>query len=207
MAKKEDPPLPRATKVVNAWAKGDESQAEEVFRLLDEPFNRVTKRLLSREDRLNGILDPGELKNELFLELGEDFRRHNNRWFENTAAFMGMVATMLRRRLSDMAKRGGASKPKPGQVTGITVIGQMGAEPRAVDLLDLDFALERLEQRSPDLAKAVELVYYLRMTIDEAAEAMAMPHSTFRRRLRAAIQWLEIQLTRSAEQRTRPSQP
>jgi RNA polymerase sigma factor (TIGR02999 family) len=59
-----------------------------------------------------------------------------------------------------------------------------------IDLLDLDGALERLEQIDPVKARIVELRYFGGLGIEETAQAMEQSPATVKRHWQAARIWL-----------------
>ena len=63
-----------------------------------------------------------------------------------------------------------------------------------VDLLALDEALVRLEDRWPEKAKLVKLRFFTGLTIPEAAKAMGISHATAERHWAFARTWLYQQL-------------
>jgi RNA polymerase sigma factor (sigma-70 family) len=69
-----------------------------------------------------------------------------------------------------------------------------GTEARDEELLALDEALNRLEERWPEKAKLVKLRYFAGMTISEAAQAMEISHATAERHWTFARAWLHSQL-------------
>ncbi len=71
------------------------------------------------------------------------------------------------------------------------------AEIRDGELLALDEALSRLEDRWPDKAKLVKLRYFAGMTIPEAAAALGISHATAERHWTFAKAWLHAQLANS----------
>ena len=62
------------------------------------------------------------------------------------------------------------------------------------DLLALDQALTRFEQRWPDKAKLVKLKYFAGLTILEASEALGISTATAERYWKFARAWLHSQL-------------
>src|SRR5690606_9251923 len=65
------------------------------------------------------------------------------------------------------------------------------------DLLALDEALTRFEQRWPDRARLVKLKYFAGRTIPEASQAMATSTATAQRYWKFARAWLHSELKSS----------
>jgi RNA polymerase sigma factor (TIGR02999 family) len=59
-----------------------------------------------------------------------------------------------------------------------------------VDVIALDYALERLLQLEPRLAQVIELRYFGGMTYDEIAAALSTSTATVHRDIRLARAWL-----------------
>jgi RNA polymerase sigma factor (sigma-70 family) len=68
------------------------------------------------------------------------------------------------------------------------------SEARDDELLALDEALGRLEQRWPEKAQLVKLRYFAGMTIPEAAQALGISHANAERHWTFARAWLHAKL-------------
>jgi DNA-directed RNA polymerase specialized sigma24 family protein len=65
----------------------------------------------------------------------------------------------------------------------------------AVDALDLDRALTKLEALDPDQARIVEMRFFGGLTIEETAAALSLSPSTVKREWAIAKGWLFRELT------------
>jgi DNA-directed RNA polymerase specialized sigma24 family protein len=72
----------------------------------------------------------------------------------------------------------------------------VAAAPRAVDLLDLDRALDELTALDERLAQVVELKFFVGLTIQEAADVLRVSHATLEREWATAKAWLYRRLAR-----------
>jgi len=63
-----------------------------------------------------------------------------------------------------------------------------------IDLLDLDFALDRLSQQAPRKARLIELFYIGGLKCEEAAVVLDVSTSTVNRDLKLAKAWLRREL-------------
>ena len=110
------------------------------------------------------------------------------------AQFLALAAKAMRSILIDharakrAAKRGGSATAQPLDELVLKY------EERALDLLALDEALERLEARDPELARIVELRFFGGRGSEEIAEALAVSRRTVERGWRAAQAWLAAEL-------------
>jgi RNA polymerase sigma factor (TIGR02999 family) len=64
------------------------------------------------------------------------------------------------------------------------------------DLLAVDEALERLEQKDPPAARLVKLRFFTGLTMPEAAEALGVPLRTAERNWAYARAWLHREVSR-----------
>ena len=64
------------------------------------------------------------------------------------------------------------------------------------DLIELNEALVRLEEKDADLARIVELRFFAGLDVSETAEALGVSDSTVKRGWAMAKAWLHRELTR-----------
>lgn len=176
----------QVTRLLAAWQSGDADALERLLPLVDEQLRGLARAALSRE-RPGHTLQTTALVNEAFLRLvGRD------RSWEGTRHFLDVAARAMRRVLVDYArkrkslKRGGDRR----QVGLDTLEPLIGADERAVDLIDLDEALERLFTLHERPARAIELHYFGGLSYPEAAEVLDVSPATVHRDLRFARAWL-----------------
>jgi RNA polymerase sigma factor (sigma-70 family) len=63
--------------------------------------------------------------------------------------------------------------------------------PPAIDVLALDEALTRLEAQDADMARIVELRYFVGLTVEETAEVLESSPATVKRHWAMARAWLK----------------
>jgi RNA polymerase sigma factor (TIGR02999 family) len=108
--------------------------------------------------------------------------------------FFAAAAEAMRRILIENARRK-RSERHGGHVRRVDLdAAQHGAEARDDELLALDEALGRLEERWPEKGQLVKLRYFAGMTIPEAAQAMGISRATVERHWAFARAWLYAQL-------------
>jgi len=93
-------------------------------------------------------------------------------------------------RAQQRAKRGG----DPQRVSLEAAADAASPEP-AVDVLELDEALDRLAEHDPRKARVVELRYFVGLSIEETAQALDASPATIKREWAAARAWLWRELT------------
>jgi RNA polymerase sigma factor (TIGR02999 family) len=147
---------------------------------------------LSREWR-HDRLQITAIVNETYLKL---FDQREVDW-QNRGHFFAIAAQLMRRVLIDHArrqtrqKRGGVAVPVeldpaiPGPLPPVD----------AVDVLDLDRALTKLEALDPDQARIIELRFFGGLTIEETALALSVSPATIKREWAVAKGWLFRELT------------
>ena len=117
--------------------------------------------------------------------------------FENRRHFFAAAAEAMRRILIERARAAHRLKRGAG-ATRITLREEGMAEtPPGVDLLALDQALARLEERDERMAQVVKLRYFGGLSVSEVATALDTSPRTIDRDWQAARAWLQVQLQSS----------
>ena len=167
------------------------------LQLATELLPAVYAELRRMAAELSGRLRPGQtlqptaLVHEAYLKLVRD---HDPGW-QGRRHFFGAAAQAMREILIDQARRK-ASQKHGGQANRIELAeGVAWIEPPADDLLALDEALGRLEQRDPVKARLVTLRYFAGMTTAQAAAALNISRVTAHRYWTFARAWLHQQMT------------
>lgn len=183
-------PDPREfTQLLVSWRNGDKSALDEMTPVMYDELRRVARRLLSAE-RSDHTLQPTALVHEAYLRLVD---QRSVDW-RNRAHFMGVAASMMRRILINYAHAHKAAK-REGDAAAISLEDALGVftNPR-VDLLQLDFSLDRLTELDARQGKVVELRYFGGLSIEETAEVLGISPATVKREWGTARLWLMQQL-------------
>ena len=165
---------------------------EELAPLVYEDLRRLASAFFRRE-RPGMTLQPTALVNEAYMQLA------GQQQWENRGHFMALAATAMRRVLLNAArdrkrlKRGGDW----ARVTLSDIDPQDTAAARVVDLLDLDAALQKLEDTNPRYVQVIELRYFAGLGLDETAEVLDVSRSLVAREWAKARAWLEEHLSES----------
>jgi RNA polymerase sigma factor (TIGR02999 family) len=179
------------TVLLQRWAAGDEAALSELTPVVYRHLRVLADGCLRRE-RPDHTLQPTALIHEAYLRLIDQ-----NQNFENRSHFFGVAAHLMRMILVDYArahraqKRGGGAAKLP--LDAVTLL----SPERAVDLLALDEALERLAALDERKGKAIELRYFGGLSVEECAEVLDISVATLRRELRFSENWLLHELTSS----------
>ncbi|MCP4657831.1 MAG: sigma-70 family RNA polymerase sigma factor [bacterium] len=109
--------------------------------------------------------------------------------WRNRAHFFTLAARLMRRILVDHARSYSASKRGGGHRLALEE-ADARSEPRDVDLIALDHALERLTELDPRQGRLVELRFFGGLTIAETAEVIGISPATVKREWEMAKAWL-----------------
>ncbi|HEX3232658.1 MAG TPA: ECF-type sigma factor, partial [Gemmatimonadales bacterium] len=116
--------------------------------------------------------------------------------WQSRAHFFGVAAKAMRSILVDhararrRAKRGGGA----ARLT-LSLAGDIAGRTPAVDVLELEEALERLAQLDPEKVRVVELRYFGGLSIEETAEVLEVSPATLKRQWTTARAWLRRELS------------
>ena len=163
------------TLILQEAKEGSEKAYKELFPLVYDRLKDIANMRIRREK--NHTYSKTDLVHEAYFDLIDI---DNVEW-QDRAHFYAIASRCMRRILINHArkrqaqKRGGDEKP----VTYIDEI--MEVERQAKDLLNLDEALNQLEELNPRLAEVVECRYFGEMTIEDTAEALDISVSTVKR--------------------------
>jgi RNA polymerase sigma factor (TIGR02999 family) len=151
---------------------------------------RVVRNLVVRElarHRKQLSLQVTELVHEVYMRLPG---------FEGSAErpeVLALIGGVVRGAAVDLVRRRLAAKRGRGWLR-LELDPDLKAPDPHPDLLLLDRALERLESIDPLAMKVVEARYFAGLSIDEAAQALAVGRTTVTRRWRWAKAWLLCEL-------------
>lgn len=179
------------TRLLQLWSAGDEAALESLLPLVYQELRRLAAASWRRE-RAGHTLQPTAIVHEAFLRLVE---QHDVAWQSRTQ-FMAIAARMMRRVLTDHARRKGAAK-RGAELVQVELDDAVGRiEARHLDLVALDQALERLEALDPRQATVVGLRFFGGLTIAETAAALELSPATVKREWETAKAWLARELQR-----------
>ena len=180
------------TQLLHEWQGGSRDAFDRLVPLVHSELRTIASRQLGREWR-HDRLQITAVVNEAYLKL---FDQRQVDW-QNRGHFFAIAAQLMRRVLIDHArrqtrqKRGGMAVPEELDST----IPAPAQSVDAVDVLDLDRALTKLEALDPDHARIVELRFFGGLTIEETAAALSVSPATIKREWAVAKGWLFRELT------------
>jgi RNA polymerase sigma-70 factor, ECF subfamily len=180
------------TSLLRQWQDGSQDAFERLVPLVYDELHTLASRQLTREWR-HERLQTTAVVNEAYVKL---FGQREIDW-QNRGHFFAIAAQLMRRILVDHVRRQLRQKRGSG---GIAVeLDEALAAPTApvdaVDVLDLDRALQKLEQLDPEQGRIVELRFFGGLTVDETAAALGVSPATIKREWTLAKGWLYRYLT------------
>ena len=182
------------TRLLHEWQDGSRHAFDRLVPLVYQELHTLAARQLAREWRHDRPQTTVVL-HEAYLKL---FGQREVDW-QNRGHFFAIAAQVMRRILVDHAryqlrdKRGGHGVP----VELDAGLAAPGEPVDAVDALDLDRALGKLEQLDQTQARIVELRFFGGLTIEETAAALGSSPATVKREWTLAKGWLLRELSRS----------
>lgn len=178
------------TGLLASWAAGDPEALDQLTTQVYERMRLLAATFL-RHERADHTLQTAALIHEAFLRLVKQQRVV----YQNREQFFANVALMMRRILVDHArgrrvkKRGsGAERVDEG------ILEQMPGPEPTPDLVQLDDALQELEAEQPELARIVQLKFFVGLTLVEISMITGQASATIQRRWRLARAWLRQRL-------------
>ena len=187
------PPPAEITRMLQEWSNGDRAALDRLIPLVYGELRELAARQLGHEWRRNR-LQTTAVVHEAYVKL---FAQRDVDW-QNRGHFFSIAAQLMRRILVDHAraelrqKRGGdAVHVELNEAAASTDGGTVDA----VQALELDRALQKLECLDPEQGRIVELRFFAGLTVDETAAALAVSPSTVKREWSLAKGWLYRELT------------
>src|SRR5262249_19377511 len=151
----------------------------------------IARRRMSAE-RHEHTLQATALVHEAYLRLlGDDGAALA---WSSRAHFFSAAAEAMRRILIEHARGRGRVKRGGGRKRGPVDVIDLASAENPEDILALDAAICRLEERDPQAARIVRLRFYAGLSVEEAAEALGISPRTVKRDWAFARAWLYEQL-------------
>jgi RNA polymerase sigma-70 factor (ECF subfamily) len=184
----------KITGLLKAWVGGDDAAREQLIPLVYRELRRIAQHYC-RKAGAGNTLQTTSLLHETYLRLvdidGVDW--------QDRVHFFAVSAQVMRRILVDAARARTAAK-RGGQYAFQECLELDGLpapdSQRGGELVALDDALSSLAKLDPRRARIVELRIFGGLTVDEAAEALAVSRQTIIRDWNLAKAWLLRELTR-----------
>jgi RNA polymerase sigma-70 factor (ECF subfamily) len=174
------------TDLAHRATQGDREAADQLMARLYRELHSMAQAAMNSE-RIGHTLQPTALVHEAFLKM-VDLRNMN---FNDGLHVRAMAAELMRRVLIDHARTKLAAKRGGGRER-VTLSGLAEVESEsAVDLVELDAALEALEKLNSRHCRVVELRFFGGMTHEQAAAVLGVSEQTVRLDWSMARAWLK----------------
>jgi RNA polymerase sigma factor (TIGR02999 family) len=179
------------TRLLERLSRGEAGAADELLSLIYGELHDLASGFMAGQ-RPGDTLQPTALVHEAYLRLLPGDRPH----WRDREHFLALAAKAMRSVLVDHARRRGAQKRGDG-ATRLPVEDALllAFEERAIDLLALEEALERLSARSERAARVVELRFFGGLDAEEIARSLGVTPRTVERDWQAARTWLHQELS------------
>jgi RNA polymerase sigma factor (TIGR02999 family) len=192
------------TRILSAIDGGDPLAARRLLPLVYEELRKLAAQRLARE-KPGQTLQATSLVHEAYLRLvgaAADADAPPQQQFSGRAHFFAAAAEAMRRVVVDNARRKQAEKHGGGRRrvdlddSLAAAVAPPPAATAAEDLLALDQALEKLEREDKTKSDLVKLHYFTGLSLEEAADALAMSRATAYRYWTYARAWLGHEVRR-----------
>ncbi len=177
------------TVLLRRWKDGEKSAFDELAPLVYPQLRKIAASYVNRE-RNHDVLQATVLVHELFLRL---LKQKKAGW-DDHAHFYTFCARIMRMILIDQARerltqmRGGGSYrvPLSDDLSWVAIDSS--------ELLDLNRALDELNEFDPEMVRLVELRYFLGFTAEETATLKQVSKATINRELQFIKSWLYLRI-------------
>ena len=167
---------------------GDTGAQDELMARVYGHLRRVAQNRMAGE-RTGHSLDATELVHEAYMRLANHEGRQTS--WANRAHFYHAASEAMRRILVDHArargskKRGGDRKRVAGNLLDL-----VAAEDNSEEILALDEAFQRLEEKDPRIGQIVRLRFFAGLSVEDTAQALDISRRTVIREWTYARAWL-----------------
>lgn len=178
------------TEILHDWRRGDQEAAERLFPLVYDELKQRARYYLSGE-RSDHTLQPTALVHEAYIRMAGDSLMPA----EDRGHFFAIASKVMRRILVDHARRHNASKR--GGATECVAFEESTiiAGSSSAEIVDLDDALQRLEEIDERKGRVVEMRFFGGLSEQEVANSLGITTKTVQRDWQFAKLWLFRELT------------
>jgi RNA polymerase sigma factor (TIGR02999 family) len=155
------------TRLVSRWSEGDEDAFERLVTLVYDDLRGIARHHLRLGDR-DAVLDTTVLVHEAYFKIA---RTDGGSW-PGRAQFFAFCSKAMRRILIDFARERQAQKREGDRIRVPLREDTATVEAGIAEILVVEDALLKLEERSPRMAKIVECRFFGGMSVPETAAAL-----------------------------------
>ncbi len=192
-----DPDCSETTKLLRAWASGDQEALGQLTPLVYKELRRIAGHFM-QDERPGRTIQTTALVHEAYLKLIDV----TNVDWQHRAHFFAVSAQIMRAILLDRARRRVAVKRGgPAPRVNLDEVADIGFG-RAREMIALDDALNALAKVEPRKARTIELRFLHRLKrVEETAEVLRVSPDTVKRDWRLARAWLLAELADAQDER------
>ena len=177
------------TRLLTAWAEGDQHALDELMPLVYNELHRIARHHWSGQPQ-GHTLQPTALIHEAFLKLAGP----GDKAFQNRTRFFALASTAMRQVLVNHAEARLAGK-RGGGLADISLDEvDPAVHQEAENVLALNDALKTLHAMDARKSRVVELRYFGGLSIEETADALGVSPVTVTRDWQTARAWLAREL-------------
>jgi len=181
--------MSNVTQILNAIEAGDRQAAEALLPVVYDELKKLARARLSDESP-GQTLQATDLVHEAYKRLVDASDGHDEKW-NSTGHFFGAAAEAMRRILIDRARARTALK-RGGDMRRVEFEElDHPAANKPERLLELDEALQKLEQEDAQKAELVKLRFFAGLTNKQAAKVLSISPATADRAWAYARAWLK----------------
>jgi RNA polymerase sigma factor (TIGR02999 family) len=179
------------TQILGQIEDGDGQAAERLLPLVYDELRRLAAEKMAQE-KPGQTLQATALVHEAYIRLVDVEKAQH---WNSRGHFFAAAAEAMRRILVERARRMGAAKYGGHRHRVPLKEGPIAAVMPADDLVALDEALDRLEERDVGSAQLVKLRYFAGLSMADAAQALGIPLRSAERNWTYARTWLHRELS------------
>lgn len=174
------------TQLLLRLREGEQGVFDQLYPLIYDQLHRMAYAHMSRQNP-DHTLSKTELVHEAYLKMIDQTQIE----FNDKSHFLAIASRCMRQILIDHARKKHAQKRGSKEKDVTYVDGILNAyKQQAEELINIDAALDQLEELNERLCKVVEMRFFGEMTIGETAEALDISESTVKRDWMKARGWL-----------------
>jgi RNA polymerase sigma factor (TIGR02999 family) len=170
--------------MLQQFSEGDQEASKQLMSLLYAELYQLARRAMADQPEAQ-TLQATALVSEAYLKL----LGHRDRTWNNRRHLMAAAAKAMRWVLVDHARKRASRQQVESEASALDQV-LVTFETRAINMLALEDALQKLAEVSPQMARAVELRFFAGLTMDEVADVLEMPKRTLERQWETARVWL-----------------
>jgi RNA polymerase sigma-70 factor (ECF subfamily) len=167
---------PDLTRRLREWLLGQPAGSDRTMDALAVELSAMAARIMGKQP-ISNTLQATALLNEFWIKLSQSSANS----FQDRQHFMGLAVTTMRSIIVDHAKSKRAQKRTPkGERVELDVVVNTLADRSAMDLVELNDALEVLGAEDPELLRLIELRFFGGLSAEETADILGVTRGKLR---------------------------